>query len=377
MTRLPAKYQWKRMVLKVGSSLISDSDNGLSTTHLLGMAKFIADSRAEGKEIILVSSGSVAAGITAQQKIEHHKSRSLAHKQALAAIGQPLVIGHWQRLFNFHCAQVLLTFADLENRQRYVNAKNTLLELLKMNVLPIINENDSVAHEELKVGDNDNLAAYVASLIDADIFVICSDVDGLYDANPLQFADANLLTEVKVISEEIMNFATSTNNPIATGGMLTKLQAAEKATSRGINTLIVNGKKSQTFSDLAHQKQVGTFFPRKLLPVAAKKQWIKHLCKPKGIIYVDNGAVSALTMQGASLLAKGILAVDGLFNVGDVVEILESSSHKKIALGICQYHAQDLNAIKQHHSNEFEKILGFISSEEVIHRNDLILIKQD
>lgn len=367
-------FHWKRLVIKVGSSLIADKHGDLSTNYLLSMAQFISGCRFSGKEVIIVSSGSVAAGLKVPLHKKAPSSRSLSRKQALAAIGQPLVMQHWQKLFDFPCAQVLLTFADLENRQRYLNAKNTIHELLKLGVLPIINENDSVAHEELKVGDNDNLAAHVASLIDADLLVICSDVDGLYDANPNEHPDANLIKSVQEINEDIYQLAGESNNPIATGGMTTKLLAAEKATQRGINTLIVNGKKAQTFYDLDKGRKTGTFFPRTLMPVAAKKQWLKHLSQPKGMLKVDAGAEKALIQKQASLLASGIVDLEGQFDVGDVVEIKSVTSTKVVAIGICQYQRQDLDKIMGHHSNEIEKILGFISSEEVIHRNDLMVL---
>ena len=250
---------WQRAVIKVGSALIAPEGKGCSTKYLLALADFIHHCHHQGKQIVIVSSGSVAAG-AGLTRHDLSTSLSIPQKQALAAIGQSHVIQHWQKLFDDTCAQILLTRSDLESDKRVINARNTLNMLFEMKALPIINENDSVVVDELVVGDNDNLAARVAVMCHADLLLICSDVDGLYDKNPKQFDDAKFISQVEVIDQNILGFADITCNPIATGGMHTKLQAAQLATNAGIHTLIVNGRDAKTFENLKKQKRSGTLF---------------------------------------------------------------------------------------------------------------------
>ncbi len=371
---MSTKFTWRRMVIKVGSALIAPDGKSLSTEYLLNLANFIMLSRKSGKDVILVSSGSVAAGATLNQHLATKKNRSIPEKQALAAIGQPLVMQHWQKLFDFPCAQVLLTLADLKNRQRFVNAKNTINKLIELNTLPIINENDSVAVDELKVGDNDNLAAYVALLVDADKLLICSDVDGLFDSDPLADSNAQFIPQVDEITADILAMASSTSNPLATGGMHTKLVAAQKATQRGIDTIIVNGTDANTFQHLVKGHKTGTWFSKVKSPLAAKKHWIIHLNQPCGVIEIDAGAENALKNSLASLLPSGIVKVVGSFHQGDVVEVKSRDTQQVIAVGISQYSSEHINKIKQQHSKNIQAVLGFMTSEEVINRDDLIVI---
>lgn len=251
------QLNWQRAVIKVGSALIAPEGNRCSTKYLLSLADFIHHSIQQGKQIVLVSSGSVAAGsgITEHQ---FNLPLTIPQKQALAAIGQSQVMQHWQRLFDDICAQILLTRSDLESEKRLANARNTIETLMQMKALPIINENDSVVVDELVVGDNDNLASLVAEMCQADLLIICSDVDGLFDSNPQLNSAAELISEVSEVSEEVMQLATDTTNPAATGGMITKLQAARKASLNGIETLILNGKNANTFDQLKRGRVLGT-----------------------------------------------------------------------------------------------------------------------
>jgi len=365
--------QWKRAVIKVGSALIAPDGIQLSNRYLLSIAKFIIASRQAGKDIVLVSSGSVAAGAAFSEKLSKKKNRSIPEKQALAAIGQPQMMQHWQKLFNFPCAQVLLTKADLQNRQRFVNAKNTLNQLLDEQILAIVNENDSVAVDELKVGDNDNLAAHVAVLVDADVLIICSDVNGLYSSNPQQNDNAEFQSEIKIIDEKIMSMASSSHNPIATGGMVTKLEAAIKATQSGIDTFIVNGTNADIFEKLKINSNPGSWFHRSTSPMAAKKHWLTHLQKSQGSIIVDVGAERALVSSGASLLPAGIVSLTGEIKQGELVEVISEANGKLLASGISQYNLTQLEKIKGKQSNQIAAILGYIQTKEVIHRNDLFL----
>ncbi len=250
---------WQRAVIKIGSALIAPQGKGCSIKYLLALVDFIHHSLHQNKEIVLVSSGSVAAG-AGLTNYDLSKPLSIPEKQALAAIGQSHVMQHWQKLFDDTCAQILLTRSDLESEKRLFNAKNTFETLFKMGAIPIINENDSVVIDELVVGDNDNLAARVAVMCEAQLLIICSDVNGLYDKNPKQFDDAKLIESVEKVDDKIFNYAGATDNPIAVGGMTTKLQAAQLATNNGINTLIINGRDATSFEKLKREESVGTLF---------------------------------------------------------------------------------------------------------------------
>lgn len=366
---------WKRAVLKVGSALVAPEGRRVANTYTLDIAGFITQCRDLGKEIILVSSGAVAAGISTQPR-PTRRPLTIREKQALAAIGQPLLMTHWSKFFDFPCAQLLLTYDDLKERRRFVNAKNTLTELLSRKALPIINENDTTVIDELKVGDNDNLAAHVAVLADADLLMIASDIDGLFDRDPHRFADAALIPTVAKIDRSVYELAGGKGSRYSTGGMITKLQAAEKATARGIDTIIFNGAKRDSFEQLLKSICPGTLFHRAASPLNAKKHWMLHAVKSCGRVTVDAGAQRALIAKGASLLPSGIVSVSGHFDQGDAVDIL-SSDGAVIAKGICQFDAEDLVKIIGHKSNEIAAILGYFTADEAVHRDDLVLLENE
>lgn len=367
---------WKRAVIKVGSALIAPDGRGCSTTHALAIARFIIESHAQGREVILVSSGAVAAGLATQPEKQATMSRTIPEKQALAAIGQSLLMAHWNRLFDVPCAQILLTYDDLYHRTRFNNARNTIAELLAMGTLPIVNENDTVAVDELKVGDNDNLAAHVAVLAEADLLIICSDIDGLYDADPRANPDARFIPVIERVDEQVFAMAGGANHPTATGGMRTKLQAAEKATARGIHTVILNGTKGSTLEALHEGTLHGTLFRATEAPLDARKHWMLHAVPSAGRIFVDAGAASALRQRGASLLPSGIVGVDGGFARGDAVEVAveDHGRAEVIGKGITQYGARDLGQLCGRQSHEIEAVLGYTHTPHVIRRDDLVLI---
>ncbi len=361
--------KWNKAVLKIGSALIAPDNCQVSGKYLLPIASFISHCRQQGKEIILVSSGSVAAG---RNYIEHVSPPSIVSRQAMAAVGQMKMMENWIRFFDFPCAQLLITHDDLKDRKRYVNIKNTLRELSSNCVLPIVNENDTVATQELKVGDNDNLAAQVALVAEADALFICSDIDGLFDKDPKKHADAQFINEVPEINDAIFQLAGDTTNSIATGGMKTKLQAAEKATSNGIDTLIFNGFNSENFSKLSADALPGTWFKAQKPQITAKKHWMQHTLKANGSLVIDAGAVNALQHTGASLLPSGITHVNGDFLKGEAITII-NSENQLIAKGISQYNAQEMRKIQGKNSKLIEDILGYCPSPVAIHRDDLVL----
>lgn len=360
---------WRRLVLKVGSGLISPNGEGCKTQALLPIARFISESLQADKEIILVSSGAVAAGRAVVPELRSR--RSIPEKQALAALGQTMMMGLWQRLMDVNCAQILLTHDDLRNRRRFVNVKTTLRELLKLKALPIVNENDSVAVDELKVGDNDNLAAQVAVLAEADLLIILSDIDGLYTANPHQNPDARLLTQVDKIDASIFALAGDTQSSIATGGMVTKLQAAEKAAQAGIYTVIANGNKASTLETLLKGQNPGTLFAKQDNPITAKKHWLSHSQPPQGQLFVDRGAALALQQKGASLLPAGIVQVEGTFLRGDPVDIIWDDTI--LARGLVQYGSDALELLKGKHSDDIADILGYRYLPVAVHRSEMAL----
>ncbi len=366
---------WNRLVLKVGSALVAPDERGCSTTHLLPIARFITESRRRGKEVILVSSGAVAAGLAAQEVENPGAGLSIPEKQALAAIGQPLLMAHWRRLFDVPCAQVLLTYDDLRRRARFVNAQNTINELLDRGTLPIVNENDTVATEELQVGDNDNLAAFVAVLAEADLLVICSDVDGLYDADPHENPDATHRSVVDTVTEEVYDWVGGAHRATATGGMRTKVEAAEKATDRGIDTVIVNGTTGAHLDALGRGEMPGTLFRRAEAPLSARRHWMLHALPTAGRLVVDAGAAEALRHQGASLLPAGIVASEGTFARGDAVTVVvsEGGTERQVAKGITQYGADDLARIQGRQSHTLSEVLDDVPSDHVIHRDDLVV----
>lgn len=362
---------FNRAVIKIGSALVAPDAQGCSGKYLLAIAQFITECQQAGKEIIIVSSGSVAAG---RSLITHGSPNpSIPTKQAMAAVGQMKMMANWQRFFDVPCSQLLITHGDLKDRQRYINIKNTLRILLENGVIPIVNENDTVATDELKVGDNDNLAALVALVSEADSLFILSDVNGVYDQDPRINPNAQLLPEINQITDEVYAMAGATNNHIATGGMKTKIQAAEKAVENGIDTFILNGSQSDVFERLLKGENPGTRFIAKQGVARAKKHWLKHTLKSSGQVTLDAGAVTAVIHNGASLLPSGVKDVVGDFSAGDSIDIVDLRSKNKIAKGICQYSARDLRRIQGIKSDDIADYLGYCPSKVIVHRDDMVV----
>lgn len=364
---------WKRAVLKVGSSLLA-GDGGLSLRNAQHLAAFVEASQARGRELVIVSSGAVAAG----RAILHASPRpgaTMAERQALAALGQAKLMAFWQDFFAKPVAQVLLTHDDVRNRRRYLNAQATLRELLRYGALPIINENDTVSVDELKLGDNDTLGAIVAALIDADVLFIATDIDGLYDADPRTNPTAKPMTLVTDPDDGVLAMAGGAGSPVGTGGMRTKIIAAQRAGAAGIDTILFNGTREEVSRALTADRLYGTRLVAKRSRIAARKHWLRHAPAEAGGIVVDAGAATALREKGASLLPSGVIGADGEFRRGDMVEVLfrEGGREHGIARGVTQYSAADIRRIARRQSNEIESILGYNYGDTIVHRDDLSL----
>lgn len=364
----------KRVVIKVGSAVLAGQGGGLNEEAFKGLARHLSALREKGIEVAVVTSGAVAAGMGKLGLTERPKS--IPEKQAAAAAGQSSLMGRYEKVFAAHSlnvAQVLLTHEDLSSRHRYLNARNTLFTLLSYGVIPVINENDTVAVDEIKFGDNDNLSALLAGLIDADLLLILTDIEGLYDKDPRYHADAKLIYLVEKVDSNIEHMAGGVGTSIATGGMTTKIQAAKKASSVGIPTIVASGRDMANIERVFASEKTGTLFLPQSEKLTSRKHWIATVLKPKGRISVDDGAKDALIGKGKSLLPTGIVGVEGDFGIGDAV-LLEDSSGKRFAQGLAGYTHAEVLLIMGHRSSRIEEILGYKYCEEVIHRDDLVIL---
>ncbi len=364
----------RRAVVKVGSQILS-SPEGIEQRRIKALARDLAALHDRGTELVVVSSGAVAAGMTRLGLKERPKT--IPQKQALAAVGQIKLMALYERYFSqFHknVAQVLLTHEDLSDRHRYLNAKHTFKTLLDSSIIPIVNENDTVAVEEMKFGDNDHLSSLVATLLEADLLVILSDVDGVYDRDPRSHPEATLIPlipDIKKIKKELRG---GSQNLYGTGGISSKIGAAEKAAAAGIPTLIANGQKDGILPIIFDATQeTGTLVLPRKNRLAIRKHWIAYNWKPSGEIVVDSGAYDAVVEKGKSLLPSGLKEVHGTFGVGECVRCLDVSG-REFARGLVNYNADELNRIKGLHTSKIETVLGYKGYDEIIHRDDLVLL---
>ena len=363
-----------RVVIKVGSALFIDEKHGkLDRSWLRALCEDVAELRTAGKEVVLVSSGAVALGAR-ELKLDVRRAR-LEDSQAAAATGQILLAHAYQEMlgqFGLTAAQVLLTLDDSESRRRYLNACRTLLNLLKRGVVPVVNENDTVATQELRYGDNDRLAARVAQMISAECLILLSDVDGLYTADPQQDRSARHVAEVGEISSDILSMAGGPGSSHGSGGMHTKLDAARIAIGAGCRMAITSGRVSRPIKALLDGGRA-TWFLSTASPATARKQWIAGTLKPKGRVFVDAGAARALAV-GRSLLPAGVTAIDGAFERGDAVRVMIGDA-TEVARGLVAYSAAEAGAIAGAQSDRIESILGYRGRDEMIHRDDLVLMQ--
>ena len=363
----------RRVVVKVGSSVLSDGD-GVHTPRLAQLAAALSDLRVAGKEVVLVTSGAVAAGMSALNMKQ--RPRTIPAKQAAAAIGQITLMALYEEGFARHgirVAQILLTHDDLANRRRYLNAKHTLLALIEAGVVPIVNENDTVAVEEIQFGDNDNLSAQVAVLVEADVLVMLSDVAGLYETDPRVDRQAERIALVEQFDEQLMARCGEAG-PLGRGGMASKIEAAQKAALSGIPSLLTDGRSTAGLSAAFNsQQEVGTLFLPVLDRIASRKHWIAYTLKPAGSLRLDAGAATAVRRGGKSLLPAGVREINGAFEEGDCVACLDDSGDE-FARGLVNYSAAALRLIQGVHTSLIEQTLGYKVGDEVIHRDDLALL---
>ena len=372
MTRTITKDA-KRLVIKIGSALLTNNGSGLDRAAIDGWVEQINQLLAAGKEIVLVSSGSVAEGIV---RLGWKQRPETIHElQAAAAVGQMGLIQTYEssfQRFDRLTAQILLDHDDLASRQRYLNARSALQTLISLNVIPIVNENDTVVTDEIRFGDNDSLAALVANLIDADLLVILTDKDGLYSANPDVNSDATLISEAMASDTSLDALAGGSASGLGRGGMVTKLQAARLAERSGCSTVIVGGSNNNIISAVADGENVGTLLTASQQPIAARKQWLAGHLQAKGQLLLDAGAVKVLTGQGRSLLAVGVTDVVGHFTRGELVSCVDSDG-QEIARGLVNYNSDEARRIKGQSTEAIADILGYLEDDELIHRDNMVI----
>lgn len=365
----------KRIVIKVGTSTITYANGKRNFSQIDRLAREISDLQNQGKEMILVTSGAVAVGVDRMGL--PGKPKTIPGKQAAAAVGQGVLMHTYEKFFADYgqiVAQVLITKTEAIDRHRYTNTRNTFMELMRQRVIPIVNENDVVALDELKIGDNDNMSALVAGIVDADLVIILSDVDGLYTANPQTHPDAVIVPEVAEITPEIEASAGGVGSARGTGGMATKIQAAKAATSSGIHLVIASGTEKNAITRVLQGEELGTLFVSRENRLQFRKRWLAFGAKIAGSIVVDEGCAKAIRKAGGcSILPAGVFAVQGEFLPGSTVSVIDKDAHE-LARGLVHYSSAELEQIKGCNSGEIANILGHKNFDEVIHRDDLVIL---
>ncbi len=364
----------QRWVIKIGSAMITNDGQGLDRCAIDGWVTQMAELHQAGREVLLVTSGAVAEGM--RRLGWSRRPTALAELQAAAAVGQMGLVQAWESAFKrcgIQTAQILLTHEDAADRQRYLNIRNTLRTLLRLRAIPVINENDTVAFEEIRFGDNDTLGALVANLVEADLYVILTDQHGLYDRNPRQFPDARLIREGRAGDATLTAMAGGAAGSLGSGGMLTKLHAAAKAARSGALTLLAWGREPEVLRRIAAGEEFGTVLRPSQGPLAARKQWLAVQLQIKGRLHLDAGAVRALRTDGKSLLPVGVTAIEGQFKRGDLVSCLDPSG-LEIARGLVNYETEPALLLIGKTTRRIEALLGHIDDPELIHRDNLVLV---
>ena len=364
----------KRIVVKVGTSTLTYANGKLNLHRMDTLVRELTDLANQGREILLVTSGAVGAGMD-RMGLEKRPA-SIPEKQALAAVGQGILMHIYEKLFaeyGLPAAQVLLTKENSVRHNQYTNSRNALLTLLHMGVVPIVNENDAIAVDELKIGDNDTLSATVATLVDADVLIILSDIEGLYSANPQVDKNAQLLTEIPEITPEIERIAGGAGSSLGTGGMHTKIEAAKIAVNAGVTMLIAAGDRAGVLRDILEGQAVGSIFPARESHLKVRKSWLAFGKRLAGEITVDDGCAAAMRETGSSVLAAGVIALDGEFQAGNTVRVL-TQNQQEIARGIVNYDADTLQKLLGHKTQEFHQLVDGEGPAEVIHRDNMVLM---
>lgn len=367
--------QAQRIVLKIGSSLLTDNGRGLDHESIADWVEQISELTIQGKQILLVSSGSVAEGMA--RLGWNTRPHQLCELQAVASVGQMGLVQSYESLFQqyrLHTGQILLTHEDLSDRKRYLNARNTLLALLRLQVIPVVNENDTVATDEIRFGDNDTLAALVANLVEADVLIILTDQNGLYNKNPVFHEDAQLIDQASANDPELATMAGKSDSQLGRGGMITKIQAAKLASRSGTATIIASGREKNVIPRIIAGEKLGTFLVARDEPLLARKRWLAGQLKVNGSLILDDGAVKVLEESGKSLLPIGVDAISGEFQRGELVAC-HAQSGREVARGLVNYSADELQIIKRKSSQQIEELLGYAGDPELIHRDNLVLIK--
>lgn len=362
----------KRVVVKAGSGILT-TKNGLNRRVINDLTNDICGLREKGIEVILVSSGAIASGL---KKIGlTRRPESITRQQAVAAVGQSSLMMAYEKAFGRHgqkVAQILITRDDLNHRGRYLNARNTIFTLLDWNIVPIINENDTVVVDEIKFGDNDNLSAMVTNMTESQLLVNLTDMDGFFDKDPRIHKDARLIRIVEEVNREMMRYASSIPGFLGTGGMASKIRAAQKVSIRGVPTIIANGLRRGILKEIFMGEEIGTLFMAQDVALSSRKHWIVFTKSPKGEIVIDPGAEKAIIKGGKSLLPSGIKEVKGRFSLGDSVVLL-NEDNRELAVGMVNYHSGDIKKIMGLKSAEIESRLGYKHDDEVIHRDNLVI----
>jgi glutamate 5-kinase len=371
----PHQYllETKRWVIKIGSALLTELGEGLNVERIQWLCAEIAQLRAQGKEVVLVTSGSVAAGM--QTLGWHRRPHEIHRLQAAASVGQMDLVNRYATECAKHgiqTAQILLTHSDLSDRNRYLNARSALNTMLELNILPVVNENDTIATDEIRFGDNDTLAAMTANLVDADVLVILTDQDGLFSADPRHNPDARLIAASAANNEALDRMAGASKGELGRGGMITKLLAARRAARSGAYTVIMSGKQKDNIQRLVAGEAVGTLLWPDSKPISARQQWLAGQLKPQGRLVLDQGAVRVIREQGKSLLPVGVVHVEGDFSRGELVICMDTDG-QEIARGLINYSAEEALKIKGQASTEIEAQLGYVDEAELIHRNNLVV----
>jgi len=364
----------RRVVIKIGSSVLTDATTVTNFNAFASLVDQIAWLKNKGWEPVIVSSGTIAIGMRKLGLKE--RPQNIPLKQAAAAVGQTGLMENYDRFFkekNLKVAQVLLTNLILKNRSLFLNARNTLFTLLELGIIPIVNENDSVVVDEIKLGDNDNLAAVTTNLVEADLLILLTDRDGLFETDPKKNKNARLIPQVEKIDSEIEKLARKTRSPQGVGGMTTKIIAAQNATKYGIPVIIANGRGHGILKSIFQGEEVGTLFLPQKAKLTSRKHWIAYTLKPKGMLTIDDGAQKAILKKGKSLLAIGITRVEEKFQFGDSVSIF-NQKQKEIARGLVNYSASELKKILEIPTKEINRVLGYKHYDEVIHRDDLVVL---